>query len=142
MLPEVLKFGERVLLPPDPTSAALVPMAPSAGHSHVAVDLVFPVLHGTFGEDGTVQGLLDLAGLPGLATSRSRPQPGHCVSKGRWSRLPRSTIVSSVSTVTSAVLTMRRLFFKATPPRKRCECSCNRQRLLIKSARLIPQSFL
>jgi len=28
------------------------------------VDVVFPVLHGTYGEDGTVQGLLDLAGLP------------------------------------------------------------------------------
>src|ERR1700676_2489729 len=28
------------------------------------VDVVFPVLHGTFGEDGSVQGLLDLAGLP------------------------------------------------------------------------------
>ena len=28
------------------------------------MDVVFPVLHGTFGEDGTVQGLLDLAGLP------------------------------------------------------------------------------
>jgi D-alanine-D-alanine ligase len=28
------------------------------------IDLVFPVLHGTFGEDGTVQGLLELAGLP------------------------------------------------------------------------------
>ena len=26
--------------------------------------MVFPVLHGTFGEDGTVQGLLELAGLP------------------------------------------------------------------------------
>jgi D-alanine-D-alanine ligase len=28
-----------------------------------ALDVVFPVLHGTFGEDGTVQGLLDLAGV-------------------------------------------------------------------------------
>jgi D-alanine-D-alanine ligase len=28
---------------------------------------VFPALHGTFGEDGTVQGLLDLAGLPYVA---------------------------------------------------------------------------
>ena len=28
------------------------------------VDVVFPVLHGTFGEDGTIQGLLELAGLP------------------------------------------------------------------------------
>src|ERR1051326_6268664 len=28
------------------------------------IDVVFPVLHGTFGEDGTIQGLLDLAELP------------------------------------------------------------------------------
>ena len=35
-----------------------------AGHPSVMVDVVFPVLHGTFGEDGTVQGLLELAGLP------------------------------------------------------------------------------
>ena len=28
------------------------------------IDVVFPVLHGTFGEDGTIQGLLELAGLP------------------------------------------------------------------------------
>jgi D-alanine-D-alanine ligase len=30
----------------------------------LACDVVFPVLHGTFGEDGTVQGLLECAGLP------------------------------------------------------------------------------
>jgi len=64
MLPEVLKSGEPVLLPPDPTSAGLVPLMPPAGRPSVAVDVVFPVLHGTFGEDGTVQGLLELAGLP------------------------------------------------------------------------------
>jgi len=62
MLPEVLRSGQQVLLPPDPTSAALVRLAPGA--ERVAVDVVFPVLHGTFGEDGTVQGLLELAGLP------------------------------------------------------------------------------
>src|SRR5213080_2986123 len=28
------------------------------------IDVVFPVLHGTFGEDGTIQGLLELADLP------------------------------------------------------------------------------
>src|ERR1700689_1995327 len=28
------------------------------------IDVVFPALHGTFGEDGTMQGLLELAGLP------------------------------------------------------------------------------
>jgi len=63
MLPEVLRSGQRVVLPADPNAAALVPL----GETHAAalrVDVVFPVLHGTFGEDGTVQGLLELAGLP------------------------------------------------------------------------------
>jgi D-alanine-D-alanine ligase len=30
----------------------------------INVDIIFPVLHGTFGEDGTIQGLLELAGVP------------------------------------------------------------------------------
>ncbi len=64
MLADVLKSGERVVLPPDPSAASLVPLGPTAGQPSVSVDVVFPVLHGTFGEDGTVQGLLELAGLP------------------------------------------------------------------------------
>jgi D-alanine-D-alanine ligase len=64
MLPDVLKSGERVVLPPDPSAAALVPLTGGTGQPSVMVDVVFPVLHGTFGEDGTIQGLLDLAGLP------------------------------------------------------------------------------
>jgi D-alanine-D-alanine ligase len=32
--------------------------------AHPEIDVVFPVLHGTFGEDGTIQGLLELADLP------------------------------------------------------------------------------
>lgn len=64
MLSDVLKCGERVTLPPDPTAGALVRIPQGAGRPSIAVDVVFPVLHGTFGEDGTVQGLLDLAGLP------------------------------------------------------------------------------
>ena len=63
MLPEVLKTGQRVVLPADPNAAALMPLDDSPGGA-LRVDVVFPVLHGTFGEDGTVQGLLDLAGLP------------------------------------------------------------------------------
>jgi D-alanine-D-alanine ligase len=63
MLPEVLQTGRRVMLPADPTSAALVPLDETQSPS-VRVDVVFPVLHGTYGEDGTVQGLLELAGLP------------------------------------------------------------------------------
>lgn len=68
MLPDVLRSGERVVLPPDPSAAALVPLSPAAGHPAVKIDVVFPVLHGTFGEDGTVQGLLELAGLPYVGT--------------------------------------------------------------------------
>jgi D-alanine-D-alanine ligase len=39
------------------------PILPEPG-AHPDIDVVFPVLHGTFGEDGTMQGLLELAGLP------------------------------------------------------------------------------
>ncbi len=63
MLPEVLKSGQRMVLPADPNAAALIPLDGSRAGS-LRVDVVFPVLHGTFGEDGTVQGLLELAGLP------------------------------------------------------------------------------
>jgi D-alanine-D-alanine ligase len=38
------------------------PILPEPG-AQPEIDVVFPVLHGTFGEDGTMQGLLELAGL-------------------------------------------------------------------------------
>src|SRR6266446_5342879 len=60
--PEVLKGGQRVMMTADPTDAALVKLDGSGGGQRL--DVVFPVMHGTFGEDGTIQGLLDLAGLP------------------------------------------------------------------------------
>ncbi len=62
MLPEVLRTGQRVTMTADPTDAALVKLDGSGGGQRI--DVVFPVMHGTFGEDGTIQGLLDLAGLP------------------------------------------------------------------------------
>jgi D-alanine-D-alanine ligase len=62
MLPEVLKGGQRVMMTADPTDAAIVKLDGSGGGQRI--DVVFPVMHGTFGEDGTIQGLLDLAGLP------------------------------------------------------------------------------
>jgi D-alanine-D-alanine ligase len=39
------------------------PILPEPG-AHPDIDVIFPVLHGTFGEDGTVQGLFELADLP------------------------------------------------------------------------------
>jgi D-alanine-D-alanine ligase len=54
--------GAGVVLPPDPTGSALLRTA--AGPDLGGVDVVFPVLHGRFGEDGTIQGLLEMAGIP------------------------------------------------------------------------------
>jgi D-alanine-D-alanine ligase len=62
MLPEVLKAGQRVVMAADPTDAALIPLDRSGRGQRL--DVVFPVMHGTYGEDGTIQGLLDLASLP------------------------------------------------------------------------------
>ena len=38
------------------------------GSEHVAVDVIFPVLHGLYGEDGTIQGLFELSGVPYVGT--------------------------------------------------------------------------
>lgn len=59
--------GAAVMMPADPTGPSLIPLgSPTSTPSAEAmdVDVVFPVLHGPFGEDGTIQGLLELAGLP------------------------------------------------------------------------------
>ncbi|GAA1983900.1 D-alanine--D-alanine ligase family protein [Amycolatopsis minnesotensis] len=57
--------GKALVLAGDPTSQQLVSLEPG-GESEVlsAVDVVFPVLHGAFGEDGTIQGLLEMSGIP------------------------------------------------------------------------------
>ena len=71
----VIAKGEGIIVPPEPLTAekrSLAPFespageSPAAAHSAphtIAVDVIFPVLHGTFGEDGTIQGLLELADL-------------------------------------------------------------------------------
>ena len=58
----VLAEGHPTLLAPQPTadSSTLSSDAALGGQS---LDVVFPVLHGTFGEDGTIQGLFELAGI-------------------------------------------------------------------------------
>ena len=69
----VLASGEAVVVPPEPVNRAtgsLTPFQTDAGALRRAsdrainVDVIFPVLHGTFGEDGTIQGLLELAEIP------------------------------------------------------------------------------
>mgnify|MGYP003489862628 CR=1 FL=1 len=48
---------------PEVTGVAETPLA-LAAEILASVDVVFPILHGPYGEDGTIQGLLELAGLP------------------------------------------------------------------------------
>jgi D-alanine-D-alanine ligase len=67
----VLAQGEAVVVPPEPIhrESGLVPFQTDAALMRRAsdrainVDVIFPVLHGTFGEDGTIQGLLELADI-------------------------------------------------------------------------------
>ena len=69
----LLAKGQGVIVPPMPPAeggrgGALVPFERDASsispaHDVLQLDVVFPVLHGTFGEDGTMQGLFELAGL-------------------------------------------------------------------------------
>ncbi|HYX52209.1 MAG TPA: D-alanine--D-alanine ligase [Candidatus Limnocylindrales bacterium] len=62
----VLARGEAVIMPPSPEAHGLVPLESAAKNQGgaIEVDVIFPVLHGTFGEDGTIQGLMELADLP------------------------------------------------------------------------------
>ena len=68
----VLATGESVVVPPEPAHRGGASLAPfqtdavlrRASDRAINVDAIFPVLHGTFGEDGTIQGLLELADIP------------------------------------------------------------------------------
>jgi D-alanine-D-alanine ligase len=64
-LPEVTG-GTAVSLVGDPAGRGLAVLEPTAaiGSALTEVDVVFPVLHGAYGEDGTIQGLLEMSGLP------------------------------------------------------------------------------
>ncbi|MGX9790738.1 D-alanine--D-alanine ligase family protein [Mycobacterium sp. MMS18-G62] len=65
-LPEVSgASGTELALPADPhRGGELLSLGDPAGEVLAAVDVVFPVLHGPYGEDGTIQGLLEMAGVP------------------------------------------------------------------------------
>jgi D-alanine-D-alanine ligase len=65
-LPEVsAASGAEMALAADPgRSGQLLSIGGDASELLASVDVVFPVLHGPYGEDGTIQGLLELAGVP------------------------------------------------------------------------------
>lgn len=54
---------EDVMIAGDPSRAGLMSLGSGGGPAE-PIDVVFPVLHGTYGEDGTIQGLLEMAAVP------------------------------------------------------------------------------
>jgi D-alanine-D-alanine ligase len=59
------EIGEAAFIPPDPAyKGLLVPGGRLRGPRRIPLDVVVPAIHGTYGEDGTLQGLLELADLP------------------------------------------------------------------------------
>lgn len=83
--------GRRVLPSADPTGPGFL-LLEEPGLPLLPVDVVFPVLHGTYGEDGTIQGLLDLMGVPyvGAGVLGSSVGMDKAVMKSlfRWRGLP------------------------------------------------------
>jgi D-alanine-D-alanine ligase len=104
-LPQLLESGYQIV---DDLSIGREVIPGSQAASLPEVDVIFPVLHGPFGEDGTVQGLLELADIPyvgagvmssavgmdkavmkDLFRSHDLPTPKYCVVKrAEWGRTP------------------------------------------------------
>ena len=81
-LPAVEESGSPVVLSGDPTSRGMVVLEPGKVPRELgSVDVVLPLLHGPYGEDGTMQGLLELAGVgyvgSGVFASAAAMDKGH-----------------------------------------------------------------
>lgn len=74
--PEKLRTVDRVLPVVEQREELRLSVSPETrgqfyladGTVHATADVIFPVLHGTFGEDGTIQGLFELSGVPYVGT--------------------------------------------------------------------------
>ena len=92
-LPEVAGDGAAVMLAGDPTHRGLAVYEPGAMPQELGeVDVVLPLLHGAYGEDGTLQGLLELAGVPyvgsGVFASAAAMDKGHMKTLLQGAGLP------------------------------------------------------
>jgi D-alanine-D-alanine ligase len=115
-LPQVPDGGDEALLSLDPSRRGVWINSGSGDWSWQPVDIVFPVLHGANGEDGSIQGLFELAGLPfvgsGVFASAACMDKGHTktilaaanLPVGSWSpfqaehwRTNRTSVVETVS---------------------------------------------
>lgn len=91
-LPRVDDARTAVVLAGDPSRGLEVHEADDLPRTLFDVDVVFPVLHGPWGEDGTIQGLLEMAGVPyvgsGVFASAAAMDKGHMKAVFRAAGLP------------------------------------------------------
>jgi D-alanine-D-alanine ligase len=92
-LPEVEDSASAVVLSGDPTQRGLAVHEPGKVPRELGeVDVVLPLLHGPYGEDGTLQGLLELAGVPyvgsGVFASAAAMDKGHMKALLQGAGLP------------------------------------------------------
>ena len=92
-LPEVPSGGAAVVLSGDPTHRGLAVVESGQVPRELGeVDVVLPLLHGPYGEDGTIQGLLELAGVPyvgsGVFASAAAMDKGHMKTLLQGAGLP------------------------------------------------------
>jgi hypothetical protein len=89
LLPEVLKNGQRIVMAADPTDNALIPLDRSGSGMGQRLDVVFPVMHGTYGEDSPQSTVVSL--------QLKETARGNCVAgciqlgTGTWNRSWRVT---------------------------------------------------
>jgi D-alanine-D-alanine ligase len=109
-LPQVDPRGAALVLAGDPTVKSLVVLDAAATPPELgSVDVVFPLLHGPFGEDGTIQGLLELAGVPyvgsGVFASAAAMDKHHMkqLLKGAGLDVPSYAVVRAGEPITAVV---------------------------------------
>ena len=92
------KSKKRAVISPDTEGVLLV--TSEEGTESVKIDVVFPVLHGLFGEDGTIQGLLEMAHIPYVGC-------GHLSSAVTMDKFFTKVIADSVNVQQAAYVPVR-----------------------------------
>ncbi len=125
-LPEV-KDGRAVALPGDPTAGGLVPLEGPDGLLGT-VDVVFPVLHGPYGEDGTVQGLLELAGVPYVGS-------GVLASAAAMDKAVGRTLLQGAGVAVTPAVVVRQALWASDAPAVRAQVAALGLPVFVKPAR-------
>lgn len=125
-LPEVLPIGIPITLSLNREQPGLVALDNSSFQS--GVDIVFPILHGRFGEDGTIQGALEFAGIPCVGA-------GSLASALAMDKSQFKAIMKACEIPTISGRTITRAAWKTTPDICLAEISLLTFPLFVKPAR-------